>query len=71
MASVIYSKALKEIKKEGRFVGKTTILGAGYGIGPQTFQTQLKAFCTEIAESESRHIIEVYRRTYPLILVGS
>ena len=67
MASAIYSKALKEIKKEERFVGKTTILGAGYGMGPQKFQTQLKAFGTEIAEGESRHIIEVYRRTYPLI----
>lgn len=67
MASAIYSKDVGEIQKEERFVGKTTILGAGYGMGAQKFQVQLKTFGTEIAEGESRHIIEVYRRRYPLI----
>jgi len=67
MASAIYNKDVGEIQKEERFVGKTTILGAGYGMGPQKFQMQLKAFGTEIAEGESRHIIEVYRGAYSLI----
>jgi len=67
MGSAIYSKEESEITKEERFVGKTTILGAGYGMGAPKFQTQLKTFGTDISEGESRHIIEVYRRTYSLI----
>jgi DNA polymerase len=67
MASAIYSKEQDEVNAEERFVGKTTILGSGYGMGPQKFQTQLKTFGTEISEGESRHIVDVYRRTYPLI----
>jgi len=67
MASAIYSKKQEEITAEERFVGKTTILGSGYGMGPQKFQTQLKTFGTEISEGESRHIVDVYRRKYPMI----
>jgi DNA polymerase len=67
MGSAIYSKKPEEITKEERFVGKTTILGSGYGMGAPKFQTQLKTFGTEITEGESRHIIEVYRSTYGMI----
>jgi DNA polymerase len=67
MASAIYNKAVDEIQKEERFVGKTTILGSGYGMGAPKFQTQLKAFGTEISEGEAAHIIGVYRTTYPMI----
>ena len=67
MASAIYSKAVDEIQKDERFVGKTTILGAGYGMGAPKFQTQLKTFGTEISEGEAAHIIGVYRSTYPMI----
>jgi len=67
MAAAIYGKRSDEISKEERFVGKTTILGAGYGMGAQKFQTQLKTFGTEINEGEAKHIIGVYRVTYPMI----
>ena len=67
MASAIYSKSVDEIQKEERFVGKTTILGAGYGMGAPKFQTQLKTFGTDISEGEAAHIIGVYRTTYPMI----
>ena len=33
MASAIYSKGIGEVSASERFVGKTTILGAGYGMG--------------------------------------
>lgn len=68
MASAIYSKDVTEITKEERFVGKTTILGAGYGMGAQKFQAQLKTFGTDVTEDEARHIIRVYRDTYPHIV---
>ena len=67
MAAAIYGKPKKEITKEERFVGKTTILGAGYGMGAQKFQAQLKTFGTEINEGEARHIVAVYRDTYGMI----
>ena len=68
MASAIYGKDVSEITKEERFVGKTTILGAGYGMGAQKFRTQLKTFGAEVTEGEARHIIQVYRDTYPYIV---
>ena len=67
MASAIYSKPVDAISKDERFVGKTTILGAGYGMGAAKFQAQLKNFNVEVSEDEAKHIIETYRRTYPKI----
>ncbi len=67
MASAIYGKPEAEITKDERFVGKTTILGAGYGMGAAKFQAQLKNFNVEIELEECKRIIETYRRTYPKI----
>ena len=63
MASIIYGKPQEEITKEERFVGKTTILGAGYGMGAAKFQAQLKTFGVDVPLEEARRIIEVYRGT--------
>jgi DNA polymerase len=67
MASAIYGKKAEDITKDERFVGKTTILGAGYGMGAVKFQAQLKTFGVTISLEEARRIIDVYRRTYPKI----
>lgn len=67
MASAIYSKPIEEITKDERFVGKTTILGAGYGMGAAKFKAQLKTFNVEIDDAEAQHIINTYRTTYPMI----
>lgn len=64
MASAIYGKDEAEITKEERFVGKTTILGAGYGMGGAKFQTQLKTFAVEMQADECSRIISVYRSRY-------
>jgi len=64
MASAIYSKDEQTISKEERFVGKTTILGAGYGMGGAKFQAQLKTFGTEMSTDECSRIISVYRDRY-------
>lgn len=68
MATAIYNKKIDEITKEERFVGKTTILGCGYGMGAQKFRAQLKTFGAEIDEAEARNIISIYRQTYPNIV---
>ena len=67
MASSIYGKTQSEITDGERFVGKTTILGAGYGMGATKFGIQLKTFGVEIDDAESTRIIQVYRDTYPYI----
>ena len=67
MASAIYNKPIEDITKDERFVGKTTILGAGYGMGAVKFQAQLKTFGVEMDLDECKRIIRVYRETYPKI----
>jgi len=67
MASSIYGKTQDEITDGERFVGKTTILGAGYGMGATKFGIQLKTFNVEIDDAEAARIIQVYRDTYPYI----
>jgi DNA polymerase len=67
MASAIYNKTIEEVASKERFVGKTTILGCGYGMGAIKFQTQLKTFGTHIGEEEATEIINIYRQTYPMI----
>jgi len=68
MASAIYGKPESEITKDERFVGKTTILGAGYGMGAAKFQAQLKTFGVEVTLDEAKRIIDTYRLTYPKIV---
>jgi DNA polymerase len=67
MASAIYGKDVSEITKDERFVGKTTILGCGYGMGAAKFQAQLKNFNVAIDLEEAKRIINTYRETYPKI----
>ena len=67
MASKIYNKPEGDITKDERFVGKTTILGAGYGMGAARFQAQLKVFGVDIPLEEAQRIITTYRESYPKI----
>ena len=67
MASAIYGKSVAAITTEERFVGKTTILGSGYGMGAAKFQAQLKTFGVYLDLKECQRIISVYRETYPRI----
>lgn len=67
MATAIYGKRIEEITKDERFVGKTTILGAGYGMGATKFRAQLKNFGVEVEAKEAQRIIDTYRATYPKI----
>lgn len=67
MASSIYNKAISQINKDERFVGKTTILGCGYGMGSKKFKAQLKTFNVDIEDEEASRIIQVYRETYDWI----
>jgi DNA polymerase len=68
MASAIYGKPVEEISKAERFVGKTTVLGCGYGMGAVKFHAALlTAGVTDITPAEAQRIIDVYRQTYSKI----
>jgi DNA polymerase len=67
MASAIYNKPIDEVTKDERFVGKTTILGCGYGMGANRFQSQLKNFGVTMDVDECQRIIDVYRDRYKKI----
>ena len=68
MASAIYNKPEVDISKQERFVGKTTILGCGYGMGAAKFQAQLATMNVVMELAEAQRIIDVYRKTYPKIV---
>ena len=63
MASRIYGCDEEDVTKDQRFVGKTTILGAGYGMGAEKFAAQLKTFGFDISPDEARRVINIYRQS--------
>lgn len=68
MASAIYGFQVTKANERERFVGKTTILGAGYGMGAAKFKLQLKNFGVDVELVEAKRIIDTYRSTYPNIV---
>lgn len=61
MAAKIYSVDEADVTKDQRFVGKTTILGAGYGMGGVKFQAALLTQGMEVSLEEAKRIITIYR----------
>lgn len=65
MASHIYGIAPDQISKDQRFIGKSTVLGCGYGVGAKKLQIFLKTGAgVTVTEEEAKRIVDVYRRTY-------
>lgn len=61
MASDLYNKLVEEVTGDERFVGKTTVLGSGYGMGGKGFKRQLGVMGREIDLDEAFRIIGIYR----------
>jgi DNA polymerase len=66
MASAVFNKDEVDITKVERFVGKTTVLGAGYGVGALKLLRTLRSGPEQLIVSapEAEHIISTYRRRY-------
>lgn len=65
MAAQIYGVAPDQVDKTQRQVGKTVILGCGYGVGHQKLKLFLKTQAkVDISEPEAKRIVDTYRRTY-------
>lgn len=67
-ASVVYGRPInKRDNPDERFVGKTCILGLGYGMGWLKFLRQMLLAGRSMTQEEARRIVELYRQTYPEI----
>jgi DNA polymerase len=65
MATAIYGRPITKADKTERQVGKTVILGAGYGVGHIKLRAFLKlAAGVDYTEGEAKGIIDTYRNKY-------
>ena len=63
MASRIYNKDAEDVNDAERFIGKTTVLGAGYGMGAVKFQLQLRGMGKDVDLDTCKYIIKQYRQS--------
>ena len=68
-ASQIYGRTITKDDKLERYVGKTAILGLGYGMGADKFQMTLKTGSpsVEVTDATAQAIVMQYRSMYPNI----
>jgi DNA polymerase len=72
MAGAIWNRPVKKGDKidgiDARFVGKTAVLGCGFGMGAAKFQRQLdEQFGVTVSEEFSQKVINAYRSKYAQI----
>jgi DNA polymerase len=68
MARDIYNDSdLTKKDKDERQLGKQTILGAGFQMGPEKFQKTCKKYGIEIDEGFAKKSIYGYRNKYPMV----
>lgn len=73
-ASKIFKRKITKADKAERFLGKTCILGMGYGVGWEKFQRTVKLQSKaqagqqiELSDGEAMNIVNLYRSTYAAI----
>jgi DNA polymerase len=69
MAQKIYARPLnKNDNPQERQLGKATILGCGYGMGPEKFVSAAAIYGVKIDEDFSRNVVYTYRDTYRCVV---
>ena len=68
-ASTIYARDITKANKLERYVGKTAILGLGYGMGSNKFQLTLRngSPSVDVTDETALMIVSQYRAMYPNI----
>jgi len=68
-ASEIYNRPITKADKLERYVGKTAILGLGYGMGKDRYKDTLQngAIAVDVTEETALSIVTAYRTMYPNI----
>ena len=69
-ASTVYEKPITKKNPIERFVGKTCVLGLGYGTGALKLQHTLKTQppCATLSDIECKRIVKLYRDTNDMII---
>ena len=63
-ASDLYNRPITKANEVERFVGKTAILGLGYGMGAQKFMATLKTANIDLPFEECLEAVNAYRANY-------
>jgi DNA polymerase len=66
-ASKLFGRKITKADETERFIGKTAILGLGYGLGYKKFWLTLRAAGIDVTQMEAKRYVDTYRRTYPRI----
>lgn len=70
MASKLYNRTITKADREQRFVGKTVILGSGYGTGWRKLQAHMKTNNQQrvnMSDQQAQQTIAAYRESYSAI----
>jgi DNA polymerase len=70
-ASTVYEREVtKDSDPLARHVGKTAVLGLGFGMGKDKFKTTLKAGnpSVDMPLSDAERVVNLYRQKYPMIV---
>jgi DNA polymerase len=68
MAASIYNIPVAHVTEKPRFVGKQTVLGCGYQMGPDKFMGTMEKFNNPITREFAERVISVYRNKHPNIV---
>ena len=63
-ATKLYNRPITKADKTERFVGKTCILGLGYGMGAPKLKATFRAQGHKLAQTTARNYVDTYRDTY-------
>jgi DNA polymerase I-like protein with 3'-5' exonuclease and polymerase domains len=70
-ASKVYGRTITKADKVERFVGKTCILGLGYGMGPERLADTLRigqnGISVKLPEEEAKNVVLLYREVNHMI----
>jgi len=67
MAGTIYGKDPATVTKAERALGKTAILGLGYGMGWKKFRATCESQGIEIDDKEAERVVKAYRKKYWMV----
>jgi DNA polymerase I-like protein with 3'-5' exonuclease and polymerase domains len=62
-ATMVYNRLISKANPTERFVGKTCVLGLGYGTGAKKLQQTLALGGAELDDAECKRIVDLYRNT--------
>lgn len=66
-ASTFFGREITKADAAERKVGKTAILGLGYGMGAKKFADNLKTSGVSMADADVNRLVDIYRKTYAAI----